>query len=269
MRTIINLWLGTIIILSVVSAPAHALVVTDPTSYSYYVEQIKSATDTLKQAKENTETLGGVLEETEGMRANLEGNYNMLGNAINDIGALRNAESAIPNINSLLSLPGTGSMDNREKTLAALKTVFSDPTKDTYNPWIVHDAQGYLQQASKRNAIVHSNALLSSVGERLESLSGLAEQVDRTPNAKAAVDLTNRLLVEIIRGNIEMLMVLTRMEEMMALQDYKGVPEEAPSVPTTTHDRPDGKPEGLREQIQRENAARGFTSATDLVESLM
>ena len=51
-------------------------VVTDPGSYTYYVEQIKVATEELENLKEQLDTAKSVLDETQKMRGLLEGAYN-------------------------------------------------------------------------------------------------------------------------------------------------------------------------------------------------
>jgi hypothetical protein len=108
-----------------------------------------------------------------------------------------------------------------------LKRAFDDPRSGDYNPWITGHYRYNMRQLSAKNAIKRSNTILNSQEARLAALEELSARIDTTTNTKEAMDLNNRILVELVKGQIELLAMTSAMSEMTALNSYTGIePEE-------------------------------------------
>ena len=229
---------------------AHAIlgagdVVSDPISYSYYVEQIEAATEQIEKAKEQVENLAGLRDQVDNLTEQFRGNYNRALNLVNAVGDLYKEIDTIPSSfdaaeNEFKSL--TGDYDAYTKVDKNLNKAFNDPRRKNYNPHLIDVYKYNLQQLDKKNVIRASEGILEKQRERIETLQDISGQIDTTVNAKDATDLNNRFLAELVRGQIEILAVLVRMSKMNALDSYSGYEDDvAKERVKLLEDRANGK----------------------------
>lgn len=232
---------------------AHAgMVVTDPGSYSYYVEQIKQQATEIEQLGKQVETLGGVLTTANDINNKMMGHYNRAVGLVRRIerlqkvmtrdthgdmferlkqigdagratgGVLRGSASEVKYAGQdYAALTGE---DLFADTRKVLDMNFGDPrdTKDPMAKYRTADAKYQVQQEALKNVVATSQATLGGISDRLATINDLAKQVDQTANQKDAQDLTNSLLVEVLKTLTDLLAVAAQANQAAALVSYTG-----------------------------------------------
>lgn len=239
---------------------AKAMVVTDPTSYTYYVDQIKKLQEQQEQLSEQTMSLAEIKQLAIDSKKMATGSYNHAMKFLEYVKAIERGDwGAVPDtfeqvrqsieffcqseINGKRigddgdpckprqSQPG-GKDDQEygvvEATEDILNITFGDPTSPHYNPWVVKNYKFAIEQMSRENTIKESQRILAKQTPRMERIEALAAEIDKTENPKSSADLTNRMLAEILLVQTEMVAVLTKMAEMQALEGYVGTPKNEP-----------------------------------------
>lgn len=245
-------------------APASAMVVTDPTSYSYYVEQIKQGVELVEKTAKQVETMGGVLTEAQKIYSTATGHYNRAMSLVNRISRLSNAisrestggifgeakkwgnvgrqiggigraaGSEIGHIGKDVDKYGrklddlTGS-DLYVDTKEMLDEVFTDPRtienrEDRYRSL---DRRYQVQQGALKEVVARAERTLGGISDRLKVVEELANMIDRTENQKDAQDLTNRILVEVLAALIDMIQIAALSNQAQALAQYQGASDAA------------------------------------------
>lgn len=237
-------------------------VVTDPISYTYYVEQIAKATEYVNQMKRSVDTLGGIKDEVNNMKNMFKGSYNNTVGLVESLGNLKHEIVTVPDAVEQ-STVGYANNTNKEferyqKVDKALEDAFNDPRSAHYNPWVLTDYQYNMKQLSRKNTIRYSSNLLQGMDKRVKNIDKLSDDlatIDSRDDVKDAIDLTNRLLVELIKGNTELLAITTRLAEMNAMDGYAGVEGEE-IAKTKGKKKPVEESEWMKEtrKIAKENA---------------
>lgn len=213
--------------------------VTDPTSYTYYIDQINKTTEVINNTSEQIETLGGIRTQVDQMKNAVWGVYNKT------MGAIENAERASERlsnqkapIDETLDIYNTSGAykksspseysDNVKKYLDAF---FADPRsiKDDINSPTVEELNTLKQnerQAAIRATIINAGQVMTENSKRLENLMELANEIDQTTNIKDSQDLTNRFLYEILQVMNEFLSVYLMATSATSLMNYDGYNEE-------------------------------------------
>lgn len=210
------------------SGQVYSFTVTDPGSYTYYVEQIAEAKKTYDSIQEGIETSQEILTETANMKNNLQGSYNSTMGSIDDA---KNIKKRLKDKSSSVTQgyknasKGNGSTGGTKfKSMDEyLNKVFKDPKYASKPNPAVANLRINTRQRAYKNTILISEAIMEGQSERLKNLDKLARKIDRTENVKEATDLTNRMLVEIIRLNIEMLAVQVSLAEAYGLSNFSGI----------------------------------------------
>ncbi len=247
-------------IVMLASMAAHAqMAVTDPTSYTYYVEQLKKQAVQIETATQEVSTLGGVLTTANDINNNMMGHYNramalvrrmnklqkiltrdthgdtfqtlkQIGDAGNATGGvLRAASSEIKYAGQdkkdyqALAAKMTG--DTFTDTKTVLDVNFGD-TRDTTDPMAKYrkaDGKHQAQQVALKDVVASAAATMDGIDDRMAIINDLANQVDETANQKDAQDLTNSLLVEVLKTLTDMLVIAAQSNQANALVNYTGV----------------------------------------------
>lgn len=240
-------------VLSVATMPAYAgMVVTDPHSYTYFVEQIKKQAELVEKAAKQVETMGGVLTEAKKIQANITGHYNRavaLVNRIENLGKLVKSEPSggilgeakkWGNVGRAVSgiakdgaaeggrvVKDVADIDTGnvyEDTKKVLDQVFTDP-RDISNPAERTRSMSrryQVQQDALKEVVARSERTLAGVKDRVATISELANMIDKTENQKDAQDLTNRILVEVLATLTDMLQIAAQSNQAEALFNYRG-----------------------------------------------
>jgi hypothetical protein len=213
------------------------LAVSDPISYTYYVQQLEQATSAVKKGKETVESLGGLRNQVDTMTSQFRGNYARLMGIVGAVGDLYQEVESIPssieaaeaNFKSMI-----GDYEQYAKIDENLRKAFNDPRSAKYNPDVYLTHQYNVKQLSKKNVIRASEYSLAKQKKRIDALGEISGQIDKTENVKDATDLNNRFLAELIKGQLEMLAILTRLAKMEALDGYAGYEDDAANAASTT-----------------------------------
>ena len=235
MRKSLFLFLAVALAMPVPSAFAFGGIVSDPTSYTYYVQQIKDAQKALVEAQKQVETLGGIKTTADQAKRAVMGNYNRAQGLVTDLQRLEKKLAATPttiqgSAKKWLSLGDAGLEIGEDGFYAVgkiLDTHWIDPRDLKKNAErLKHLDQIYqVKQASLRGNIEASDEILRAMPERLKKIEGLADQIDHTENIKDSQDLTNRFLAEILKVLSEMSAIAAKIGESYALMNYQGVSE--------------------------------------------
>jgi hypothetical protein len=211
-------------------------VTSDPTSYTYFVEQIAVAQKQLVEAQKQIDTLGGIKTTADKAQRAVVGNYNRAMGLVSDLQRLQKKIEKAPTTiqgaaKKWLSLGNDGLEIGEDGFVAVgklLDTHWIDPRDLKKNvERLKHLDQIYqVKQASLRGNIESSDEILRTMPQRLKTIEGLVEQIDHTDNIKDAQDLTNRFLAEILKILAEMTAVAAKIGESYALMNYKGMSEE-------------------------------------------
>lgn len=240
--------------------PASAgMVVTDPTSYSYYVKQIEQQVKELEHMAKQVETMGGVLTEAQKIERNLTGHYSRAVGLVNRMNRLVTSMGKEPSggiigeakkwgnvgrqVGGILKggADETGRIikdvneiagdDIYQDTKQILDEVFVDP-RDIANREDRHKSisrRYQVQQGALKEVVAKSERTLSGIKDRMKIVQELADMIDHTENQKDAQDLTNRILVEVLGTLVDMLAVAAQANQAEALFNYRGATDAAMS----------------------------------------
>lgn len=214
--------------------------VTDPMSYTYYVQQLKKMGEQVNQAAEQVNKLGEINQQVQSMEAQLKGHYNR---AVGALDELKKAKQTVENVPGTVAQTGRD-FANEAKELkegkgagksyykdarAALDALFKDPRKggNGHKPDKTEsDRQYQAREAALRDAIVTADGLLQQMPDAFETIKRLAQAIDATQNVKDATDLNNRILVEILKTITQLLVVDARLTQASGMMHYNGVSDD-------------------------------------------
>ena len=101
---------------------------------------------------------------------------------------------------------------------------FGDP-RDHSDPMAKYrtaDGKYQAQQEALKDVVATSQATLGGLKDRMDTINDLAGQVNQTANMKDAQDLTNALLVEVLKTLTDMLAIAAQANQASALINYTG-----------------------------------------------
>ena len=190
--------LFAVLLLSLFST-TQAIVVTDPTSYGYYVEQLKSFSQQLKEAKNLGRDIDSIVSSSQeifGFANDIEGNFKTELQAYN---SYRNSLSPLQR-KKLDFDRGFDPTNLRDIIDTNLDGIFVDPDDPLFHTEKIRKARNYERQRYIKEALIKTETELAEVGNHYEKMAEYAEKAQKTKSPKAAADLTNALLLEIIKA---------------------------------------------------------------------
>lgn len=233
--------------------PAYAgMVVTDPMSYSYYVEELKSMATQIEQGAKQVETLGGVLDTANSIESKMMGHYNRAVGIVNRIDKLQKVMNRDTDGNMFEKLKQIGDVgraaggvlrgsagelkatgrdygdltgnDVFADTQKVLDWNFGDP-RDHSDPMAQYrnaDGRYQAQQGALKSVIANSEGLLGGVKDRIGVIKDLANQTNSTTNMKDAQDMTNAILIEVLKTLTDLLAIAAQANQANALLNFSG-----------------------------------------------
>lgn len=194
-------------------------VVTDPASYTYYIEQLRQLTSQLETARNQLDSIKQVQRDLTGM-------YNRARGLVEDLKRVeeeyRDIEGIIARGGPSVGIPSIGGFEDIQKVIN--KTFEDSRTRSSTKGGMAGaDARHQVQQEALKGVIGNSERLLSGIADRMAKLRELAAQIDGTANVKDAMDLNNRISVETLRVLIDMLAVAAQNNQAQSLFNYSGV----------------------------------------------
>lgn len=238
-------------------APAYAgMVVTDPSSYSYYVEQLKKQAVQIEAATKQVETLGGVLDTVNNIESKIMGHYNRATGIVNRIDRLQKVMSRNTDGDMFAKLRQIGDAGRAaggvlRGTAGEVKAVgrdygdltgndifadtqkvldwnFGDP-RDHSDPMAQYrnaDGKYQAQQSALKGVVANSEGLLAGIKDRIDVIKDLAQQANSTANMKDSQDMTNAILIEILKTLTDFLAIAAQANQASALLNYSGATDQ-------------------------------------------
>lgn len=195
---------------------AWPMVVSDPTSYSYYIEQIKQASEALKSAQQTVDGVKATVSSVTGI-------YNRGRGIVED---LKRTEDGLRSTNGVLTRVGMGQgMKPGNDGFIDIDKVINGTYGDSRTRGGLQgaDARHKVQQEALKVVINDSEKLLQGVADRIAKVKELAAQIDTTANVKDSADLGNRIAIEILKTLVDLLAVAAKSNQAQALYNYSGV----------------------------------------------
>ncbi|BBD10157.1 uncharacterized protein DFE_A0056 (plasmid) [Desulfovibrio ferrophilus] len=211
------------------------MTVTDPGSYTYYVEQIKVMEAEFKNLQEQLETAQDIYGQTVEVYDQLHGVYSMGLSLSDKLQAVQAELTSVPSGASGFAgkweslLRKYGDFDTFNDVDDFLKVAFPDVREfdfDDQQPWKHIDLQYQVRQEALKAAIERSEQAQAELGEAMDNLAALTAQIDQTQSLKESQDLTNRFLAEILLIMQKLYGLTGALGEAQALLSYKGVSDE-------------------------------------------
>lgn len=223
-----------VLVIMTPTSPAHAaLVVTDPGAYGHLIDQLKNAQEQLAKLTEQGVTLTQAKDTLYNIKGQLEGSYNRATGMYSDI---KKAQKRTGDFSEVFNRPGgkvKGYGEDYKELDVYIDKIFKDPRDKDYNAWLLKDAKAETRAKVYKNSMKAAEISLSETQTKLKKISALSEMIDSTKNQKDAQDLSNRLLVELLLGQQEMIGLLANLAEAYALTNYTGTAQRPDSLEST------------------------------------
>lgn len=214
-------------------------VVSDPTSYTYYAEQLEQGID--------------MLEIQEKKLQKLVDSYNKLQNLENNVsGNIQRAKSTLNRIKALKEMTGTKDLRNAlkyaKKALDEISdipehvTVIGDNVDEVFGNeekkaskkggWVsVSQKRKQARQQAYKQALVDSELTASKINLQLEKVEELATATNTATSLKDSTDVTNTILLEMLENQREMIKHLSNTSRNLSMAYYNGLPKPQRKIP--------------------------------------
>lgn len=202
--------------------------VTDAGSYSYFAQQINQQTQQLEALKQQTL---GQFERLEALKAQVSGTYSGLANVYNDLNGIKKTFESVPS-----TLQGEAQKWTKLKDLVttytgigdALGEVFKDPRgiDPNVNQIAYMNRQYNMRQKALQGSITHAENLLQSVQDRMGQIDKLQAAAGKANSQGDKQDMTNAILIELLRTMTTFSSVLLEFHQAAALMNFRGADEE-------------------------------------------
>lgn len=207
---------------------ASQMVVSDPGSYMYYVEEVSNGLEQINQGIEQIETLGGIKDGIENVYAKLSGTYNRASGLQRELDRtarrIHNIPQSVTNIrprhHSNVEVFSSDWMKDARRNTGRY---FADPRSDRRDRPGERSKRYEARQTALLSNLATANSMMDQIPDRLDNIEQLTAQIDSTENVKDAQDLTNRLLGELLLTSEMMLTMLAHMAEADAMMDFEGI----------------------------------------------
>lgn len=215
------------------SSVAVAMTVTDPGAYAYFGQQIEQMVQQIEELKALKQGTFGRLEEinkqVSGQFEGLKGVYEQLNTAQKDLQGLAGSvkpptslQEAAQRWTTLKDLS-----KGNEGSGKVLDEVFRDPRAGGKDDVKYLNRQYDLRQNSLKASIQKSEELLQDVPTRLENVGKLIEAASKAKSQADKQDMTNAILIEILRTLTIYQSTLVQFAQAEALMKYTGVDQKA------------------------------------------
>lgn len=224
----------TLLLLCNTSSALAGMPVTDPTSYTYYVEILKKDLEKIENQIENIEEVKKVYEESQKIYESMNGVYTKVKDYYDKYQKIR--ERIAGTISSAQDFVETytDKAENMEAYLndngfIDVKKVMDDVFKDVRNPanstnifeeWPKRRAM--IQMATKK-AVVEAEEIAQALPGEMERLKELMDQIEQSKDIKESQDLSNHFLGEVLGVMQEQKALLAKYIAAEELRNYKGV----------------------------------------------
>lgn len=201
--------------------------VTDAGSYGYYVQQIAKLNEQIQQMKAQTV---GQFQRLEDIKSQVSGQFAGLKGVYTQLNGIKSAFDVKPT-----SLLAEAEKWTKLKDLVggytgidgALADTFKDPRglAPDVNKIAYANRQYSMRQNALKNSISHADALLQTVPDRITAINGLQDAASKAVSQSDKQDMTNAILIELLRTLTTYSSVLLEFNQAAALMNFTGVDE--------------------------------------------
>jgi len=218
-------------------ARSHAIlgmgdIVSDPASYGYYAQQIEALAAELEKLEESYDELTKHTEKLQNITDKMQGYYTKAKATADKIQSFVDSVSEVPHSfsdlqNKWFTIKGqietiAGGKEMLDKIFGDIRKL-GDDGRSIYE--IINDRYQSKQQVLK-DAIAASNKDLSSVGEDLDEIQQLANEIGKTKTLKESQDLANLILIKQLIVQRRLLSSFNRFSMAQSLISFEGVSDE-------------------------------------------
>ena len=211
--------LYTLVIALLLSSTTWAFVVTDPTSYGYYVEQLKTA---VKQV----EAITRVSSELDKIVADGREVFNFSTQIQSTLG---DELKAYQKYRDTLTPFQKKQLDfNRKYDPQQLRDIidtnldgiYVDPDDPIYHTTDIKKKRNFERQRLLKEALIKTETELASVKQKYDRLHKLADETRKTKSKKAALDLNNTILLEILAALNTQIEIMSKLGQAEMASKY-------------------------------------------------
>lgn len=197
--------IASVLTLSIsINTTTQAILVSDPTSYSYYIKQIKKSIEqgqTLKGTLSEAQHLSGAFD---GFMADLRSKFDFVGNIQKN---LKSQLSTYENYKRSLSISQKKKLDfSRKFDMRDLRDVidtnldgiYVDPTNPDYSTSQIKKLRTVERQRLLKEGLIKTEQKLALLEQKYKGIEDLAIKAKNTKNSKESADLNNAILLEIL-----------------------------------------------------------------------
>lgn len=244
-------------------------IVSDPKSYTYYAEQIKTAKEALQSAKDQLQTALEAKDIAQATQKNLEGTYRRAQRAVSNFKTMKErlendpmrfAESMIRDrrdVDKMMSdtankvsrvySPAQRSMDDIN-AFAGL----DDNGKKWSSTWQgVKSAQRKIARDELQKAVAGAEIVDALALDQIENIQDLSIKANSAMTQKDATDVTNALLLQMVEQNSQMVKLLSTISRNFALTELA-------SSNNKTEDMYQNLQRKLNEPVKNNNKAKKY-----------
>lgn len=220
-------------ILGISPASSQAMTVTDPGAYGYFGKQIEQMVQQIKELQALKDGTFGRLEEinkqVSGQYKDLKGVYDQLNTAKNDIQGI--AGSIKPPTTLQEAAQKWSTLKDFSKGTSGsgkvLDETFRDPRAGGKDDIKFLNRQYDMRQNALRAAIQKAEELLQDIPQRLENVNALIKAASTAQSQADKQDVTNAILIEILRTLTIYQSTLVQFDQANALLQFKGTDSKA------------------------------------------
>jgi hypothetical protein len=204
-------------------------VVTDPSSYTYYVEQIKAAKEQLKTAQQQFEEMEKTKDGVLNIQKNVTGNLLRAQKSLSNIAALKDQIKKNPKDFLEYSADALDDITKVDKYRADvtdnLNDTFGLEGDNAIGGWgdvKAEKTKPASQQRAAKNAIVGAEVAKGKIAVQLDDIEALSTAANTATSLKDSSDINNALLAKIALNQQEVIKLLADISQNISLYFYEG-----------------------------------------------
>ena len=200
--------LKTIILIALLTmlTNAQAILVSDPTSYSYYVEQLRSAKeqiDFVKNQLDEAKKLGNSFDFfTKELRENFDFAKGITGSLQEKLATFEKYRRALSSKDGA-SLDFARKFDPtnlRDVVDLNLDGIYIDPTDPSFDLDSIKSKRHHERQRLLKDGLIKTELELTQLEKTIKRVEKLSDKADNTTSLKESLDLNNTISLEILQG---------------------------------------------------------------------
>ena len=195
--------LSILALTGILTTASNALMVADPTSHGYFIEQISQLDKSLKTAQDTYKTATRTARSLERMNKAINGSYDNVGDAYKTLKSLSRNYDYMYRRLSKTEQKIFGRKMRRQNSAVykdldkLLKQAGYDPkSSEIYSASDLQKMRMHDRQRRLKESVMTADMAMLNLNKNVKRLQDLSKKIDKTKNLKDSQDFTNRLMVE-------------------------------------------------------------------------